>query len=150
VKENKGDHRAHDRRGDAADALCELRQRVVIRAAALVRTWLTPRSPRARAKSGRNEEGAGAAADVEQRRGQQWPQQPCAVQVRLRRETAEQIAQGQARASPAPSACSTSGRAEDEGDHGEGQALWSPSMPGEPETESRPIAFMVSNIVRRS
>src|SRR6059036_255065 len=42
---------------------------------------------------GRDEEGAGATSDMEQRRGQQRPQQPCAIHVRLEKgDGVEQVA----------------------------------------------------------
>ncbi len=73
MKEDERDQRGHDRGVEGgADTLPELRQRVVVRAAALVRYLAQhPDLPDGQGREhGRDEEGAGATADVEQRRGQ--------------------------------------------------------------------------------
>ena len=141
MKEDERDQRGHDRGVEGgADPLRELRQRVVIRAAALVRDLAQhPDLPeRQGGEHGRDEEGAGATADVEQRGGQQRPQQPRAVQVRLEKgDGVEQVALWD----EAPEhrllhrRARHAGRAMDEGEHDERPDVLAshPCEPGEHE-----------------
>ena len=118
----------------------ELRQRVVVRAAALVRYLAQhPDLPEGQGgERGRDKEGAGATADMEERRGQQRPQQPCAVQVRLEKgDGVEQVALWD----KAPEhrllhrRARHAGRAMDEGERDERPDVLAsrPCEPGEPE-----------------